>query len=39
VFKVYAEYCGSVIVDYKYNGSLVDVDGVLGYDNRYFLTG
>ena len=29
VFKVYVKYCGSVIVVYKYNGSVVDVDGVL----------
>jgi hypothetical protein len=29
VFKVYVEYCGSVIVVYKYNRSVVDVDGVL----------
>ena len=28
VFKVYIEYCGSVIVIYKYNGSVVDVCGV-----------
>jgi hypothetical protein len=27
VFKVYVEYCGSVIVVYKYNGSVIDVNG------------
>jgi hypothetical protein len=25
VFKVYVEYCGSFIVVYKYNGSVVDM--------------
>ena len=29
VFKVYDEYCRSVVVVFKYIGSVVDVDGVL----------
>ena len=29
VFKVYVEYCGSVIMVCKYIGSVVDVDKVL----------
>ena len=27
VLKVHVEYCGRVIMVYKYNGSVVDVDG------------